>query len=247
MKRPQALERLVDDLADSRGVEAVVLGGSRAAGGDDAASDWDLGVLYRGDLDLEPLSRWGEVAPPGAWGRLMNGGAWLSADRVGMEHKVDVMLRDLDVIEHWTAEAQAGRYELDTLPGYVAGIPTYVLTAEVSVATVLRGQVDIDTRFPDALAVAAPMRWRFDRDFALMYVEMLVDRAAGAAALGQMAKAIICEAHARMCEQRRWVLNEKRLVATAGLHDAEARLLDPGRTPSDLLATARDLAALLTP
>jgi hypothetical protein len=34
---------------------------------------------------------------------------------------------------------------------------------------------------------------------------------------GQVAKAAMEEAHARACEQGRWVLNEKRLIAGSGL------------------------------
>ncbi len=36
-------------------------------------------------------------------------------------------------------------------------------------------------------------------------------------AAGQVAKAILEEAHAIVCERGRWVLNEKRLVEAAGL------------------------------
>src|SRR5262245_54161673 len=81
------------------GVDAVTLGGSRATGTADEGSDWDVGVYYRGEIDLAPLARYGVVHPPGSWGRIMNGGAWLHFD--GM--KVDVLLRDLDVALFWTA------------------------------------------------------------------------------------------------------------------------------------------------
>ena len=49
---PQPVAELVDALAAMRGSVAVVLGGSRALGAADAASDWDLGVYYRGAIDL---------------------------------------------------------------------------------------------------------------------------------------------------------------------------------------------------
>ena len=65
-------------LALIKGVEAVAIGGSRAAGTADAEGDWDLGVYYRGTIDLAPLASYGEVDLPGSWGRIMNGGAWLS-------------------------------------------------------------------------------------------------------------------------------------------------------------------------
>ena len=122
---PRPVADLCAALGSQRGVLAVALGGSRASGTADAASDWDLGLYYRGEIDLTVLARHGEVHPPGSWGRLMNGGAWLTVDGL----KVDVMLRDLDVVGHWSAEAAQGRYEVDALLGYVAGAPTYGLMA----------------------------------------------------------------------------------------------------------------------
>jgi len=120
---PDPIAALDRALGSSASVEAVTIGGSRAAGTADEASDWDIGVYYRGAVDLAPLAAYGEVHPPGAWGRIMNGGAWLTLD--GM--KVDVLLRDLEVALHWSAEARRGAYEVDALLGYLAGAPTYSL------------------------------------------------------------------------------------------------------------------------
>ena len=105
---PQPVAELVDVLAAMPGTVAVVLGGSRAVGSKETGSDWDLGVYYRGAIDLTALAARGVVHPPGSWGRVMNGGAWL---RSGSE-KVDVILRDLDVVEHWTRCAEKGEFEV---------------------------------------------------------------------------------------------------------------------------------------
>ena len=90
---PAPIAELCAMLGALEGVVAVTLGGSRAGGTADDGSDWDLGVYYRGSLDLDALARRGQVHPPGAWGRIMNGGAWLTLAGT----KVDVLLRDLDV------------------------------------------------------------------------------------------------------------------------------------------------------
>ena len=110
---PPPVAGLADRLAAMPGTVAVVLGGSRGLGRGDGTSDWDLGVYYRGAVDLTDLAAPGVVHPPGSWGRIMNGGAWL---RLGGE-KVDVILRDLDVVEHWARRAEQGEFELDALPG----------------------------------------------------------------------------------------------------------------------------------
>src|SRR5688572_21469547 len=155
---PQAVTELVDVLSGMPGTVAVVLGGSRAVRSDDKESDWDLGVYYRGEIDLTALSALGTVFPPGSWGRVMNGGAWLEC---GGE-KVDVILRDLDVVEYWTRRAQEGEFERDALLGYLAGIPTYTLSAELASCLPLRGTVEA-VPFPSKLAAAAPQVWRFCR------------------------------------------------------------------------------------
>ena len=67
---------LVQTLAALPGAVGVALGGSRGAGGADHGSDWDLGVYYRGAIELSALQAYGEVHPPGSWGRIMNGGCW---------------------------------------------------------------------------------------------------------------------------------------------------------------------------
>src|SRR5579871_3796366 len=97
---PPAVETLVDELASMDGVVAVALGGSRALGVADAGSDWDLAVYYRKALDTTALARRGTVHPPGAWGRIMNGGAWLRGEDGA---KIDVLLRDRDVADLWSA------------------------------------------------------------------------------------------------------------------------------------------------
>lgn len=213
---PQAVAELLDELAAMPGAVAVVLGGSRALGSNDAGSDWDLGLYYRGAVDLTALAARGTVFPPGSWGRIMNGGAWL---RCGGE-KVDVILRDLDVVEHWTRRAENGEFERDALLGYLAGIPTYTLSAELASCRLLHGDI-LTVPFPPKLIAAAPPTWRFCRSFSLDYARMHARRGNLAGATGQAAAAVMEEAHAIVCERGQWACNEKRLIETAGLADVQ--------------------------
>jgi len=209
---PRFLTELVDELAAAPGVAAVVLGGSRALDTSTESSDWDLGLYYRGAVDLSALETRGTVYPPGTWGRLMNGGAWL---RCGPA-RVDVLLRDLDVVEDWTERAERGEFEVDALLGYVAGVPTYLLSAELESCRLLHGHIP-RSPFPSALAQAAPPRWRFCRSFSLGYARVHAQRGNWVGTVGQVAKAIYEEAHAILCERSEWVCNEKRMIELAGL------------------------------
>ena len=157
----------------------------------------------------------------------MNGGAWLMIGGA----KVDVLLRDLDVVEHWTARAVEGVFEVDCLLAYVAGIPTYSLMAERAVARLLRGSLPAVTEFPERLTQTAPERWHYASRFSLEQARMRAARGDRIGTMGQAAKAVIEHAHAVLCERRAWVLNEKRIVEMAGLREAQALF---GAAPSDL-------------
>lgn len=222
---PQPIVRLVDELVRMRGVVAVVVGGSHALGCNDAGSDWDLGVYYRDAIDLTAISTRGEVFPPGSWGRVMNGGAWLKCDG----YRVDVLLRDLNTVEYWVRRAEEGEFEIDALLGYIAGIPTYTLAAELASCRVLHGTIPTHA-YPPKLAVAGPPRWRFCRSFSLAYARMHAKRGNFVGVIGQAAKAVIEEAHAILCERSEWVCNEKRMIDTAGLIGTPALF---GRVPSE--------------
>jgi hypothetical protein len=103
-------------------VLAVTLGGSRAGGVIHPDSDWDFGLYYRDAIradDVRALGFEGTVVEPGAWGRLVNGGARLTVEG----QRVDLLYRDLDVVRHWLEEAEAGRYEVDRVEGYLAAWP----------------------------------------------------------------------------------------------------------------------------
>jgi hypothetical protein len=237
---PSSIAALAADLAAARGAVAVVLGGSRSTLEADANSDWDLGFYYRGDVDLAVLARYGIVHPPGSWGRLMNGGAWLRLDGL----KVDVLLRDLDAVDHWTQLAKRGEFEVDALLGYAAGVPTYLLCAELASCTVLHGTLSA-IPFPDALRAAAPPRWRFCRSFSLDYARAHARRGDVVGSVAQSAKAVIEEAHARLCENARWVCNEKRIVMRADLDRLQVLFAEPPRDSGGLAAWVDDVAAAL--
>jgi hypothetical protein len=239
---PLAIEALVDELAAVDGVIAVALGGSRALGLADAGSDWDLAVYYQRALDTTALARHGTVYPPGSWGRIMNGGAWLTlADGV----KVDVLLRDLDVTEAWSERAEEGLYEVDALLGYLAGVPTYSLLAERAVGKVLRGALAPAPAFPSRLAATGATRWRFDSKFSLEHARMRAQRRDIIGTVGQAAKAVVEQAHALLCEQQVWVLNEKRIVERAGLGDLRRLFAELPPEPSDLPGWVERLSGVL--
>jgi hypothetical protein len=226
------VEHLAEQLAAVPGVVAVALGGSRARGEATEASDWDFGLYYRGEIaadDVRALGFEGTVVEPGAWGRLVNGGAWLTVDG----QRVDLLYRDLDAVERWVAKAERGRYEVDLVEGYVAGMATYVLAGELALGKTLVGDLP-RPEFPGALRRSAPQRWLATAEFSLAVAQKWAERADVVACSGLLAKAAIAAAQGRLAERGEWALNERAIVRRADLLQAEGILTAVGSRPFDL-------------
>src|SRR5918992_1239394 len=188
------VRELADRLIEIPGVVAVTLGGSRAGGAIDSDSDWGFRLYYQEAIradDVRALGFEGTLVEPGAWGRLVNGGAWLTVE----EQRVDLLYRDLDVVQHWLDEAEAGRYEVDQVEGYLAGMATYVLAGELALAELLAGELP-RPGFPDALRQVAAGRWRRSAGFSLALADTAAARHDVVSCAGLLAKAAIEAAQA---------------------------------------------------
>jgi hypothetical protein len=159
----------------------------------------------------------------------MNGGASLTVEG----RRVDVVYRDRDAVEHWVAEASAGRFEIDAVDGWVAGLPTYVLVAELARGEALVGELP-RPEFPDALRESATRRWRDTAARVLAISGALAPRGDVAGCAGLLAKAAVAAAQARLAKRGEWAVSEGGIVRRAGLGRAEAILAATGDRPLDL-------------
>ncbi|MET7464753.1 nucleotidyltransferase domain-containing protein [Nonomuraea sp. NPDC005501] len=238
------LDHVADRLADLPAVRAVSLGGSRAEGTHTPDSDWDLAVYYRGGFDpagLRAVGWDGEVSEIGGWGGgVFNGGAWLTIEG----RRVDVHYRDLDVVEHELAEARQGRFHWEPLMFHLAGIPSYLVVAELAVNRVLRGTLPRPDH-PRALREAAPPVWRGRAAMTLRYAEAAyAPRGQVTEVAGALATAAMQEAHAVLAERGEWVTNEKRLLLRAGLRGVDAIVAGLRPEPGALTRAVAEAEAL---
>ncbi|MFF3941331.1 nucleotidyltransferase domain-containing protein [Streptomyces phaeofaciens] len=243
---PVFLSTTADRLASLPGVRAVTLGGSRAQGTHRPGSDWDLGVYYRGAFDpadLRALGWEGEVSEIGGWGGgVFNGGAWLTVDG----RRVDVHYRDLDVVEHEWAEAEAGRFRVEPLMFHLAGIPSCLVVAELALNQVLRGELRQPTAYPERLRRTAPDRWYGTARATLAYARAHHAPAGRRTeAAGALAVAATQVGHAVLAARGEWVTNEKRLLERAGLRGVDALVAQVGSVDPDGLDTVLEQAETL--
>jgi hypothetical protein len=233
-------------LAVLPGVLAVALGGSRASGTAAPDGDWDFAVYYRGagfdPASLRTLGWPGEIFPIGGWGGgVFNGGAWLTAGG----RKVDVHYRDLDDVEHQLAEARAGRFHIERLMFHLAGVPSYIVLAELALHRVLSGELP-RPGYPTALRRSAQARWRDDALATLWYARAAhADRGHLADTAGAIALAACQGAHAVLAARGEWVTNEKTLIDRAGLRDVDGILAGLTAEPACLRGALDRAAALL--
>jgi hypothetical protein len=155
------LDRIAAVLRGIGGIEAIVLGGSRGRGTHHAGSDYDIGLYYRGTLDIEALARAAELLndpggarsyldgeagrrPPtqpasplvtgiGGWGPWVNGGGWLTVDG----EAVDLIYRDLDSVARVIGEVREGRFESAYHYGHPHGFISTIYAGEIATCRVL--------------------------------------------------------------------------------------------------------------
>lgn len=237
------LDSTADRLATLPTVRAVALGGSRAQGTHRPDSDWDLAVYYRGPFDpadLRALGWEGEVSEVGGWGGgVFNGGAWLTVDG----RRVDVHYRELDVVERELAEADEGRFRVEPLLFHLAGIPSYLVVAELAINRVLRGELPRPAGYPEKLRRAAHERWYSTARATLAYAKANHAPDGRRTELaGAIATAAAQTGHAVLAARGEWVTNEKRLLDRAGLGETDRIIasLGAGSVPA---ASAEAVAA----
>jgi hypothetical protein len=220
-------ERIADELADMPGVEAVVLGGSRASGRRDAHSDVDLGIYYapgeppsQAALARVATSLQGgapaTLAAPGEWGPWMNGGGWLVVDGTS----VDWILRDLGRVSATFDACLSGTVTCDYYLGHPHGFHNHYYLAEVHHAVplydrnatleVLKGRL---TPYPTVLRQALIEKYLYDAGFMLDLARKSAPRADVLHVVGCLFRAAADLVQVMFALNEQFTMNEKQSLA----------------------------------
>jgi predicted nucleotidyltransferase len=211
------------------GVVAVALGGSRARGRGDGHADVDLGVYYdpARPFSVDELRALAtelddghapKVVGFGGWGPWINGGAWTRIRGT----KLDLLYRDLELVDRVLDDCAAGRTSSHYQPGHPHGFHSHSYAGEVhhnlplhDPAGALAERQARTSPYPPALAATIVRRFLWEAGFA-------VDTAAGAAGRADLAyvtgclfRAVACLVQVLFAINRRWFVNEKGSVAEA--------------------------------
>ncbi|MBV9788762.1 MAG: nucleotidyltransferase domain-containing protein [Chloroflexi bacterium] len=226
----QLISRIVERLQPIPGIQAIVLGGSRARGTHTPTSDIDLGIYYQptAPLDLAALAdvatsiddeqRTELVTEIGGWGPWINGGGWLRVQGI----PVDFLYRDLDQVARIIADCQAGQFEIAYQPGHPHGFASHIYLAEIALCqplydpqqTIARLKAETQP-YPIALKHAIIRRFAWEAEFSLLNAHKSVSRSDVAYAAGCCFRCVACLAQTLFALNERPWMNEKGAVAIA--------------------------------
>lgn len=250
----QALADLAGRLVHVEGIVGVMLGGSRGRGEGHPDSDTDLGLYYRGAIDITALGALArEIAGPeaevtahGGWGPWVDGGGWLIVEGTA----VDLIYRDLDRVEDCWQRVTRGCNQFHMQTGHPLGVPDLAYPGEIALSHVLADPTGELARrhaayqvYPPALAetvVAGLWEAKFLADGA----SKVVDRGDPAYLAMLLSRALLLAAHAICARAGRWVTNEKGLIAAAARQPGAPAGLDAAVT-GVLARVATDPAAAI--
>ncbi|MCA1359172.1 nucleotidyltransferase domain-containing protein [Bradyrhizobium sp. IC3069] len=225
------LTRLTSVLADVPGVQAVVLGGSRARGRAHAASDYDIGLYFKSALDTGRLLAAAKtiaddpaattVTPVGEWGPWVVGGAWLSVEG----RKVDLLYRDADAVEAVMESCGAGAVTMDYQPGHPHGFCSTIWMGEIAYCQPLHDPHGMIARlksialpYPEPLRSALIRRFQWEVLFSIENAELAAARNERTHVAGCLYRSLACVAQVLFALNERYLINEKgALQEAAGL------------------------------
>ncbi len=238
------LTEIVSRLEAIQGVEAVVLGGSRARGTQMPTSDIDVGIYYdpARPLDLEALNKIATelddehraelLTTIGGWGPWINGGGWLTIQNI----PVDFLYRDLARVTEIIAACRAGHIDVIYQPGHPHCFTSAIYMGEVAVCQSLWDPRDTLARlkaqtspYSQALKRALVQRFGWEADFSCQIAHKSIKRGDITYAAGCCFRAVACVLQTLFALNETYWLNEKgalALVATFPLcpPDLQARV-----------------------
>ena len=229
-EQERILAKVRETLADVPGIAGLALGGSRARGTADPASDVDIGLYYhranRPGIEqlAAALARIDDngstdgYAGYGEWGPWINGGGWLHVNGV----KTDILLREVDQVSAVVRACAAGQPEIHYQPGHPHGFCTAIYAGELrhniafhdpdEVLAALRALTD---PYPEPLAAALIVRFGWEAGFALDTAGTAARRGDVAYVSGCAYRAVACLTQVLYASARRYLLNEKGSIAEA--------------------------------
>jgi Polymerase beta, Nucleotidyltransferase len=218
------LEHILPALAGIPGIEAIVLGGSRARGTAHDASDYDIGLYFSASqpLDTDRLLRAAKamvddpdtaaVTSVGGWGPWIVGGGWLSI----AAQKIDLLYRCVDDVARVIDACREGHISMDYQPGHPHGFCSAIWMGEIALCRPLHDPSGTIARlkaltspYPKPLREALIHRFQWEIRFSIENAELAVSREEQTHIAGCTYRALACLGQVLFALNERYLINEK--------------------------------------
>jgi hypothetical protein len=225
-----SIKEMAASLATVPGVEAVVLGGSRARSDAGPGSDYDLGLyfhsrspfviqdLQRAVLPFVDVASGSTLTQIGEWGPWIVGGGWLTVK----DRPVDILYRSLDDVQAVIDQALNGIIQMDYQPGHPHGFVSAIWLAEIHYCRLLSDKNGAIARlkqrlqpYPRALGLAILDRFQWEIAFAASNAAKAVKRSDRSYIAGSIFRALACAAQVVCALNGTYVMNEKGAIELA--------------------------------
>ncbi|WGD50387.1 nucleotidyltransferase domain-containing protein [Bradyrhizobium sp. CB1650] len=224
------LAPLVDAFVEVPGVEAIVLGGSRARGTSHENSDYDIGLYFSDSskLDTDVLQQAVRqiaddpeattVTSVGEWGRWIVGGAWLRVEG----QKVDLLYRNIDAVRRTMEACREGQISMDYQPGHPHGFCSAIWMGEIACCQPLHDRHEVIAElktialpYPEPLREALIRRFRWEIPFSIENAELAALREDQIHVAGCAYRALSCVAQVLFALNGEYLINEKAALQQA--------------------------------
>ncbi|WFU38905.1 nucleotidyltransferase domain-containing protein [Bradyrhizobium sp. CB82] len=230
IERDPFLRPLVTAFAEVPGIEAIVLGGSRARGTSHENSDYDIGLYFSDNdkLDTDGLQRAARqladdpeattITSIGEWGPWIVGGGWLTIEG----QKVDLLYRNIDAVRRTMEACRAGLVSMDYQPGHPHGFCSAIWMGEIACCQALRDEraviaelKSIALPYPKLLRDALIRRFRWEILFSIENAELAALREDQIHVAGCAYRALTCVAQVLFALNGEYLINEKAALQQA--------------------------------
>ncbi len=248
-KLENILLKIVHAFEGISGIDAIVLGGSRATGTSNKDSDIDIGIYYDEELFdlstfrqktviLDDEHRTNLITNPGDWGPWINGGGWLIVDGIA----VDILFRNSRKVIQVIDDCINGKITIDYQCGHPFGFVSSIYMGEVAYCKILSNNNNIISdqkervvKLPGNYRKAVIEKFLWECDFSLQCGKKAITKEDVIYAGGSLFRSVVSLLQVLFAINGMYMLNEKgslnRLASQTGVYipknfldDAEAAL-----------------------
>jgi predicted nucleotidyltransferase len=204
------------------GIDALVLGGSRATNTANPHSDIDIGVYYNSELDLAAFKKSAAtiddahrndcITNIGEWGPWINGGGWLTVQGI----HVDILFRDTSRVSECIEDCMNGIITLDYQCGHLFAFVNSIYMGEVYHCKLLHssnGRIEtlkeLLRKYPQTYKNASIKKFLWECEFSLMCGKKAIARQDIIYGSGSLFRCAVCLIYAAFSWNEMYCLNEK--------------------------------------